>query len=417
LTGTRKRVKPSYARQWGVFLAALALAVALYHFPILPRNVTVARPSKPGESDSLLILHFPEVPTESVGADGTRTRVREWLEALLSQGYQPVRLSDALMRLKGRKGLPERAFAVVFSPGYRRTYDGLAPILAEYRCPASWITDRAFLAQGNQEYLSSHAVSAMRHERFWEAGYFETSTMTFTLHPVHADRSVGWAYRFPWSPAASRRAVNQRADLTGLHRLNLNLSWTGRQLVERLDAETPVRRPVALTAKRLLGQMVGGYVEGGDPAAPPRFDLETSPDVRSVPVAWQGIAGWNDLRMELSAASVVGDLWVYLRYAQDEEEGLQVGFTRSAIEVIWADEGRLQTLAAIPWSFTPDRPIKATISLVGSRLELDVNGVHKIVNGVPSVEPEDFAIAMLAVRSKLRGVARASGIAVSLSPL
>jgi hypothetical protein len=417
LTQKVKRAKPSYAPQWAAFLAVLAVAAAIYHFPIFPRKVPVARASKAGESDSLLILHFPEMPTEEVGAAGTRVRVREWLEALLSQGYQPVRLSDALMRLKSRQSLPERAFAVVFSPGYRRTYDGLAPILTEYRCPASWITDRAFLAAGNQEYLSSHAVSAMRHDRFWEPGYFEASTTTFSLHPVHEDRWAGWAYRFPWSPGASRRALNRYVDLKGLHRLNLNLSWTGPQLVERLDAETPIRRPVLLTAKRRLGQMLGGYVEAASTSAAAAFDLETPPDVRSVPVAWQGVSGWNDVRMELSAASVVGDLWVYLRYDQDEEEGLQVGFTRSSIEVIWSNEGRLQTLAAIPWTFTPDRPIKATISLAGSRLELDVNGVRRVVNGVPPIAQEDSGIAMLAVRSKLRGVARAGGVSVFLSPL
>ena len=55
----------------------------------------------------------------------------------LKRNYHPVRLSDLVEMLKGKKSLPENAVAVTFDDGFRNNYKVAFPVLKKYEIPAT----------------------------------------------------------------------------------------------------------------------------------------------------------------------------------------------------------------------------------------------------------------------------------------
>ena len=58
-----------------------------------------------------------------------RERFQAWLKVLADDGFQFRPLSETVALLKRGEGVPAKTLVLVFDPGYRHTYETLAPVL------------------------------------------------------------------------------------------------------------------------------------------------------------------------------------------------------------------------------------------------------------------------------------------------
>lgn len=420
----RRRVKGSRRREWRLFWA-LALLVGLQYWVryYSPWGRLPMPQGTPG-TDWFLALRLPEYPNNDVGRAGLEARLEDWLTSMREHGFTPVYLTDALARQARGEDLPEKAVVLLFEASYRPTVENLAPILRRHRFPAFWLTDHDLLDQHDRRVISPHHRAQMRASRKWDLGHFRTSTRTFTLDDP--GRVIGDAreLRLAWSGTAGSLALNRRGDAPRLTYVNIGLAWTGRQLVERLYAEVPLRGRTPLTAARFFNQQNFG-LPVYDPAVErlDRFNIVAPAHARSSWIEWRGTAGMKDVALELDVGLLTGELWVSFRSEGEAGHSVRVGFTEEAIVVESSQWGRQKRAATIPWAKRLRRHLAARVELRGESVRLVVADgparpaaiVREVpVGGVPAARQ---GILELLVYGKIRGTAQARSVALTATPL
>ena len=400
-----ERVKPNRRREWTVFLALLVVVFGAYF------KIMYFSKSKPLSSQSahgrnwFLALRLPELSTSSIATSAGKDRLSEWLAALLSAGYHPVSFSQALAGISGNASLPDKAVVLIYEPGYRTTYQSLAPVLARQRIPAALITNGSEVDNTNVRFLSKHQLGIMQNSGLWDVGYFRDSTMTFTL--------AGKSYS--WGPDVGRYVLNGRQDLGALNLLNVNLAWTGPQLLDIIRAMAPIQES-CLTTGFLLGSKVGIVKAASACGAGDSFALEATPDSHSASMFWRGASSVKDFSLLLEADSVVDELLLYLRYDARKRRGLLINFTPKMVGVMELRGEIKKRLAMHPWSYTGGQFV-SSLTLSNRRLELAVgNGTSTSIE-LPDTDSFSGNNIMIIVYSKLRGVAQAKSTRLLLTPL
>jgi hypothetical protein len=350
-------------------------------------------------------LRLPEMPSNPIVASAGKKRLAEWLTALLAAGYHPMPFSQALDGLSGKTGLPDQAMVFVYDPGYRTTFDSLAPVLARHHVPATWITDGNAVAEKDLRFLSRHRLDVMKHSGLWDVGYLHDSTMSFTLE----------GRPYSWAPDVGRFVLNGKQNLGALNRLNVNLAWTGPQLLAILRAMAPTRDS-CLTTGSLLGQQVGVVKWAADCGPADAFALEAPAGAHSVSMTWRGASSPQDFSIIVEADSVVDELVLYLRYDSRKRRGIMVNFSPRTVGVKELRNGNKISIAEQEWPYAGGQFV-SSLSLSGRRLDIGVgNGrVQSIKLPEPSGTPGKNI--MLIVYSKLRGVAQARSVRMIMTPL
>lgn len=417
-------MKGARRREWALFWT-LVLVLALQYWAryYAPWGRLPSPPGAPG-TDWFLALRLPEYPNNDVGRAGLEARLEDWLGAMREHGFTPVYLTDALARQARGEDLPDKAVVLLFESSYRPTVENLAPILRKHRFPVFWLTDHDLLDQHDRRVISPHHRAQMRSSRKWDLGHFRTSTRTFTLEDPGRAISDAGELRLAWAGTAGSLALNRRGDAPRLSYVNIGLAWTGRQLVERLYAEVPLRGRTPLTAARFFNKQNFG-LPVYDPTAErmSRFNLVAPPHARSSWIEWRGAAGMRDLALELDVGLLVGELWVSFRSEGEAGHSVRVGFTEEAVVVESSRWGAEKRTASIPWAKRLRRHLAARLELRGQRLRLVVaDGPARpeaIVRDV-AVGPVPAArqgILELLVYGKIRGAAQARSVALTATPL
>lgn len=408
-------VAPPYRKKWAAkewtALAVLVLgALALQRWLLKPFQSHPTSP-QPGV-DWFLILRLPELQYNRLGREMGEERLEQWLTALQGARYTPMFLSEALARTGSGAPLPEKTVVLLYQPALRQTIEGVYPLLARHRFPATLVTQSEGIDADDTRFLSRHRLDAFAEEGCFDMGFFGASSMTFTLRPSRRGTAPQKELQLAWDPMAERNVLNAVAGSRTLNRLNVNLAWTGPQLLQRLAAEAPVRSMTHLTATRLLRRLWGTTAPADAP-----FDLQADEDYRAATVSWNGLKGRKNLRVDITAASIMDELWIYLRYDRAAERGLRVGFTPGYILVELADGGKKDRLLSLPWTAPQGRGFSAAITLAGTRLRIAAPGAPERTVELPDDATPKHALFAAAVFSKIRAVARAQGLNITATPI
>ena len=398
--------KPSRRREWLVVFTVLGAALVWYTARyLIPGPRPYAGPGKPGV-DYFMVIRVPELPKDDVGIAGQTERVADWLDSTIASGFKPILLSDALARLKHGEPLPEKSLVFAFTHSYRPTVDTIKPLFESRGAPALWLSNRIGLETSDERFVSPHEWKLMRRSRQWDLGTYGGSSRTFVLDGRGAERPLSW------DPDSGRFALNRASEMPKLRFLSVQLSWTGRQLLDRLYSELPLRERTRLTAVQMLKWQLGTPVY--DAQSPGSFTVSAPPRRRSGAVRWLGAEWAPDGAMQVSAKELIGELWVGLRTLPDGSS-LRVGFTEDRWVVELSFEGRDKRLLAVPWRYKKKRAIDAAIVWRGERLVVRTEGQSREL-AVPRSAGWRGPMELV-VYHKIRGVARAKEIAALLVPL
>lgn len=139
-----------------------------------------------GEEVTLPVVMYHGVCENEKGADEytvSTAQLESDLEALLTAGYTPVRLSEVLDYARNSGPLPRRPVLLVFDDGEAGVAHWGLPVLKKYDVPAvvSVIGDAAVEVQGEAgEYLTWSQLAALE-----ETGLVELQSHSASLHTYH----------------------------------------------------------------------------------------------------------------------------------------------------------------------------------------------------------------------------------------
>lgn len=392
-------MKPSYRAHWALVLAAAA-AFALRF--ALPGRVPAPEPrADAAGADWYLVLRLPLAGENEERARLERERLRGWVTELRREGFAPVLLSEARARLARGERLPGKPVVLLLEPGHRRAVESAHPFLAGLGAPSVWLVDGAAVEKRDERFVSPRALSGLRRAGLTDVGVLRGSTRTFTL----AGETLSWA------PGAGQQALNRDGRSGTVHRLHVPLGWTGRQLAARLQAEVPVGASGRLSLVRLYGRPWGIPARPGSPAA---FDLQAPLDRRSASVSWLGSEGRGDVELELTAAAVTGELWLYPRWRPGAPRGLRVGYTPDGVVAEEGRDGRWTRVGAVPWARGQGAALRSRVRLSGSRLSVTAGSEAEREFELGSRPGR--GILMLELYDKIRGGAGARALELTWKP-
>jgi hypothetical protein len=224
MTSSPGRRNQAYPWHW---LGALCLFLCVPVYWMFMRSpIPVFRPdpltAPSGGGDTFLLIH---IPPARPGRPSIERRADAWFAALASAGYHVALLSDVHRLLAHGLGLPRKTAVLLFDPGTREVFEGVAPLLAKYKFPAVWVTDPEALQKGDRRYVSRHVWNAMKKSGCWDVGHHDE---VFALKIESRD---------------SKTIVIGRRQGAWLH---VHWDWTGQKLVERLEAEELLQQKEAL---------------------------------------------------------------------------------------------------------------------------------------------------------------------------
>lgn len=361
-------------------------------------------------ADWFLLVRVPEITAQyESGVDTMKVRLGEWLEALSKAGFRPMRLSDIVRRLERGEPLPERAIALFFSPGYRRTYEIVAPIFRRYDCPAALLTIEAALKMSDRRYLSYHALRDISREQGWDCG-FSDSAGSFTVEGTPGLKAARW------SSTAGALALNRWAPDARFNYLTANADWLAGELVNRLRAETPVSGKTALTKAQVHGRDWGIVSDEKDAAS--AFDLQTSPLNRGAKLFWLSTLGKSDFRLSAKAGSLFGELWLQLRY--DEASGDNVHVILSGHDMLIEEQRAHKAKRLAFWKQAgafSDGPFTVDVTAQDGALYVSVDGGEP--RPVYGMQPPAAGkgVVQVYLLDKTRGTARVRGLRLLFEPL
>jgi hypothetical protein len=410
LSAEAPRRKKWKAKPWLALICGLLAALAIHRWRLKSFQSGAASP-KPGV-DWFLILRLPELQFDQIGSAEGKGRLGQWLDALDGAGYAPMFLSEAVARSSSGSPLPEKAVVLLYMPASRQTVEGVFPLLARHHFSATLLMPQEGVDTDSMRLLSRHSLAELHEQGFFDLGFYGASSMTFTLRPSRRSAAPQAEMPLAWDPLADRNILSSASEPRVLNRLNINLAWTGPQLLQRLAAEVPIRSTARLTAERLLHRYWGIMAEADAP-----FDLQADEDYRGATVTWRGTRGRKNLRVEISAEEVKDELWAYLRYDHAAESGWRVGFTPDHIFVEQIAGEDMDRILTVPWSRPRGGPLSATITLTGARLSVAAAGAPERTAELSGDATTKQALFGISVYSKIHALAMAKAVRIVAAPL
>jgi hypothetical protein len=405
LTPPRRR---GFARQWAFvgLLAAAALAYGL-------KEEGGAAPPAPVAAHGRGVAYFSVVRLPPVtaqyesGEETMRLRYGEWLDALAKAGFKPMRLSDVAAALESGRGVPEKTLVSLFEPGYRRTLTVVGPILRSHEWPAVWLTDSAAMRRGHREFVTYHDARGMRRSRWWDVGYSLDGGGYSLQNEGRGGVTLG-----RWSELDGTFSLNRGPKLESLSVLNVSSDWLADELVRRLAAELPASGPTLLT-KGTIQRREWGLGRPLSAGAAEPFDLRAGLIYREARLYWLSTRGLPDFRLRARVRSLVGQFRLHLRSDEAAGRRITVTFTRQALRAVETSGGATRTLFSVPRGGEPG--LDAEIVVRGRRLTLSSAG--RAWSADVLQDAAGAGLLEASVFEKMRGAARADGVALEFTPL
>jgi len=413
--------KESHAPSWtAVLVLGLAGASCLW---VNTRKTVLTYPPPPAisagsQTDSFLMLRMPEITAQrESGIDTMKIRMDQWLSALTKEGFRPLLLSEVGRRLKEEGGLPERTVVIFFNPGYRRTYEIVAPIFARRQCPAVWLTHEGAMERSDRRYVTYHTARQMKASGGWDVGYSDKPGI-FRVESLR-NKSVifGSKKNGAWSPVAGALALNRGAWQHGLNFLTVNADWEANELISRLRVETPAIGKVCLAKARIHNREWGVSFPNLTPQDA-QFDLQVPWTKRGAKLFWLGTLGSPHFQLHAQAASFIGELWFQLRFDEARGNDLHLIMTHQhiLIEQMTRHKNR-RLLSASYREPASGEPWTMDLLLDHQHLSVSLNGhAPWILDNVnPAISGQ--GMLQLYLTDKLRGIAKAKAVRLTFVPL
>ncbi len=405
----------AYSWPWlaafGVFV--LGLIYIMFVRPQIPLFEPRSPTATSFENNTYLLVHFSPVYSSRLLAPDT---AESWLTALASKGYHPMLLSDVRHRLEQGQDLPDKTVVILFDPGYRITFEVMAPLLAKYKFPAVWITTRQAQRRSDTRYLSNHILKAMKKTGMWDVGYFEDES-TLVMEPSGSKPFTIGNGKETWLSGAGRRALNRGVPTHSLNRLHINWNWTGQQIVDRLEAEKLLHGKGVLTLKRIQEHNWGIILPEAS-SQDSSFTFKAPSDSRTANLSWLGTKWRYDAQFNIEVKMLTGELWLLMR--SDEEAGENIGVCflngKLSLTVKTHNESRSLLEVFVP-SLAQPANFSAKVVLKGADLAVTVNGIVVAhTKNVPKLSSEE-GIVRLTAYDKIAGAAHAESIKLTMSEL
>ena len=215
-------------------------------------------------------------------------------------------LSSVYQALENGTGLPEKTVVILFDQSYRTTFEALAPLLAKFKFPAVWIQTQEKHWSSDTRFINDHILKAMKESGTWDVGHYEGSSALVIesrgITPLRLGNKNG-----VWQAEAGRRALNRGIPNDSLNRLHVNWNWTGQQIIDRLQAETPLRGRSYLTFKKIQDHNWGVLMPINTPRDP-SFALKAPTDSRTGNLSWLGTKWNNDAQFDIEVKGLTGEL-------------------------------------------------------------------------------------------------------------
>jgi hypothetical protein len=342
-----------------------------------------------------------------------RGRFAQWMRAINDNGYHALRLSDVHQRFLMGVGLPDQTVVLVFDPGYRHTFETLAPILRRYRIPALWVIDRAGLGRGGRRYIHLHEAGSMQQSDYWDVAFHPIRNL-WAPRPESSPVIVLQTMKTRWANEAGKSALNVGPELQELNGLHVGTTWSGKDLANRLAMEWPLQAPAYLTV-RPIAQTFWGVVSAEPQKT--QFALNAPLYGRGGSLFWLGTRGCTDFELTAQARSFFGEWIIWLRSTGKQNAGIAVGLSSGKLTVdLKSDSGRFH-LASVPIKVSGLEPTKLSIRLIQNNLQIFIQGREILhLANIPASETPG-GIVRMTVYDKVRGAARVDMERFVITPL
>ncbi len=411
---TPATVRPQQPYAWGwVFFFALCLAGGIYALFMRPQIPLFSPNTIPAEfetSKNFYVIRMPAVPMDE---DLFISKAESWLLSLAAKGYHPMRLSDVSQRFKAGKGVPQKALILLFDPGYRQTFNAMAPLLAKYKFPAVWVTDNEAMNRHDRKFISQHVATAMKKSGLWDVAHYEGKALVVESNgpTIRIGEKSG-----TWREGAGRRAFNQGFPSGALNRLYVNWNWTDQQMVDRLDAEQSIPGGGYLSLKKIAGHN-WGIMMPESKSTDPHFSLKSPFDGRTANISWLGTRGIKNAQFNLDVQMLSGELWLLMRSDDETGESVDVCFVYGGILIGEHRNGQFHQLVSVPHAgLSRPASFSATIQLREQTIRVWINGQETATVATLTPSNSQEGIVRMTVYDKILGGAHAESIRLKMTP-
>jgi len=411
---------PRYTRQWVYTFLALAAAFTCYfkiQYPLVP---TSPRPQDAGstaqESYWFFALQLPD-PKPGYAHGEFYRQCSDWFNSLRREGFHPMLLSDVRARMIKGELLPEKTIVLSMDEALLTTYNAYQPLLKDFKFPAVLVTTLKPLRQGDHGYLSDNAVHKLPDTGFWDVIFLDDHARPQLLSAQEVPVTLPLPpENSPWSSRADRSLANQLPDLRKPRRLSIDWQWSGQDLVNRFQSETPVHpHGSRLGARAVMGHTYGITLPKENPSDD-RFTLAAPVDQRGKDISWLGTRGLENFQIHFSLAEATGQVWFLLRSTGDRGDNIRVGFFDGKVTIKEQIAGRERLLGMTDWPLV--FPWTGTIQLRGSELRVMQKDQTIMVSRVTHrAARRTQAMLQLMVYDQLYGAARARNVSIDIVPL
>ncbi len=412
MSGLALPQRDTYWRQWAVTLVLILGGWFTYLHMTRPAPVPqMPAASIDAKADHYLILRMPAITSQyESGIETMRVRYGEWLKALTAAGFRPLLFSE-LRRLNADGApVPPKSVVLMFDPGFRRTYNIVAPILRENQWNAVWMSDENAMKHRHREYITFHTARQMVSTGGWDVG-LKRADGTYVFDVGQEDKFIlGQRRQGTWVSTSGGLALNSRNSFYALNSLSVNADWLPQDLVNRLEAELPVQGPVYFT----LGE-VQNLTWGMTSATPESFNLAAEPQQRSAIVSWLGTRGLDNARIRIKGKDLAGTLSMRLRWDEITSSGIQISMTNGKVTAQEWRNGESRAIFKVNRNSSDVFIVNAL--LVGDHLAVSVDGGPTTSIPTPIAAGNGNGVAQVYLQDGVLGAARVNDVQIFFTPL